>query len=172
MTVRRIVTLGEPVLRRPAKKIHRFDYSTQQLVDDLFDTLRAAPGSGLAAPQIGVSLRALVTIYEENERVILNPEIVEISEEQEEGEEGCLSVPGWYGPVNRKLSLTIRGRNPKGKPIKIKTDGWEARIFQHEIDHLDGIMYTDRMTDEQRRRVHKVESKDEEEELEDEQVIA
>jgi peptide deformylase len=170
MSVRRIAMYGEPVLRQKAKKMHRFDDSAQRLIDDLIDTVRDAGGAGLAAPQIGVPLRALVTYVDEKLNIVVNPEIVEQSEEEIEAEEGCLSIPGWYGPVRRKEKVTIRGQNRKGKSIKIKAEGWEARAFQHEVDHLDGVLFIDRMDD--RSKLHKVESEQEEEELEDEQVFA
>jgi peptide deformylase len=161
---------GEPVLRQRAKKVHRFDDSVQRLVDDLIDTVRDANGAGLAAPQIGVSLRAIVTYVEEKLQIVVNPEIVDESDEEIEAEEGCLSIPGWYGPVRRKEKVTVRGQNRKGKSIKIKAEGWEARAFQHEVDHLNGVLFIDRMDD--RSKLHKVESEDEEEELEGEQVFA
>lgn len=170
MSVRRIVQVPEPVLRRKATKIHRVDESVQRLIDDLVDTLLDVGGAGLAAPQIGVPLRAFVTVVDDNLRVLINPEIIDESEDEVEGEEGCLSMMGWYGPVMRKERVTVRGLNRKGKSIKIKTEAWEARAFQHEIDHLNGILFTDKLTDSS--RLHKVESLEEEEELEDAQVIA
>lgn len=170
MAVRTIVLRGDPVLRQKAKKVRRVDNYTRQLVQDLIDTVHSAHGAGLAAPQIGVPLRAIVTNVEDQLRVVLNPEIVEMSEEEIEADEGCLSIPGWYGPVRRKQRVTVRGMSRTGKPIKIKTEGWEARAFQHEVDHLDGILFTDRMDDPT--LLHRVESAEEEEELEAEQVIA
>jgi peptide deformylase len=170
VAVRRIVQLGEPVLRQKAKKIHRVDPSVQQLIDDLIETVQHAHGAGLAAPQIGVPLRAIVTYADEKMRIVLNPEIVEMSEDEIEQDEGCLSIPGWYGPVRRKARVTVRGLNRKGKPIKIKSEGFEARAFQHEVDHLNGVLFVDRMDD--RSKLHKVESEEEDEELEAEQVLA
>lgn len=174
MAIRDIVVLGDrsrdPVLRRKAKKVHRVDESIKKLIEDLIDTVHEAHGAGLAAPQIGVPLRAIVTNVEDQLRVVLNPEIVEESEEQVEGEEGCLSIPGWYGPLMRKERVTVRGMSRTGKPIKIKSEGWEARAFQHEVDHLNGILFIDRMED--RSKLHRVESAEEEEELEEEQVFA
>lgn len=170
MAVREVLTLDAPVLRRKAKRIRRVDDSTRRLVDDLLDTVRAYNGAGLAAPQIGVPLRALVTVVGEQTHVVLNPEIVEESEEEEEAEEGCLSIPGWWGPVRRKTRVTVRGMTRTGKTIKIRSEGWEARAFQHEVDHLDGILFIDRMDDPS--KLHRVESQEEEEELEETQVIA
>lgn len=170
MTVREIVLLGDPVLRQKAKKVHRVDSYIRGLIDDMIDTVNEANGAGLAAPQVGVPLRAIVTRVEEKVHVLLNPEIVQESEEEIEADEGCLSIPGWYGPVRRKERVTVRGLSRTGKPIKVKAEGWEARAFQHEVDHLDGVLFIDRMDDPN--LLHKVESEEEEEELEEEQVFA
>jgi peptide deformylase len=170
LTVRQIVTLGDPVLRRKAKKVHRVDSYIRGLIEDLIETVHEANGAGLAAPQIGVPLRAIVTNVDDKLHVVLNPEIVDESQEEIEADEGCLSIPGWYGPVKRRERVTVRGLGRTGKPVKLKTEGWEARAFQHEIDHLNGVLFIDRITD--RSKLHKVESEQEEEELEQEQVFA
>lgn len=171
MASRTIVTIGHPVLRQKAKKIHRVDASVKKLVEDLIDTVSATPnGAGLAANQIGVPLRALVTFVEHKPQVFINPEILDESEESVEGEEGCLSIPGWYGPVWRKERVTVRALNEKGKQFKVKASDFEARVLQHEIDHLNGTLFIDRMDDKS--KLHRVESEDEEGELEDEQVFA
>jgi peptide deformylase len=173
MTVRKIVVLGEPgdaVLREPAKKVRRIDEYTRQLVEELTETVKEAHGAGLAAPQIGVRLRAIVTYVDEVLRVVLNPEIVKESEEEVEGDEGCLSIPGWYGPVVRKESVTVRGLSATGKPTNIKAEGWEARAFQHEIDHLNGILFLDRMDDKS--KLHRAEPAEEGSEEEAEQERA
>ncbi|GAC1402128.1 MAG: peptide deformylase [Chloroflexota bacterium] len=170
MGVRRIVTLGEPVLRQKAKKIHRVDTSIKKLVDDLLDTVYDARGAGLAAPQIGVPLRAIVSVVGDTPRVVLNPEIVHTSADEVEAEEGCLSIPGWWGPVMRKERITIRGLDENGKSLKIKSEGFEARCFQHEVDHLNGILFIDRMED--RSKLYKAETREEEEELENEEMFA
>ncbi len=171
MATRSIVTVGHPVLRQRAKKIHRVDESVKQLVDDLIDTVSATPnGAGLAANQIAVPLRALVTYVDQKPQVFINPEIVEESEEVDEAEEGCLSIPGWYGPVWRKERVTVRALNEKGKQFKVKAADFEARVLQHEIDHLNGVLFIDRMED--KTQLHRVESDEEEEQLEDEQVFA
>lgn len=169
VTARKIVTLGEPILRQPAKKVHRVDESIKKLIDDMIDTVHAANGAGLAAPQIGVPLRLIVTVYDDRLRVIVNPEILEATGEDIEAEEGCLSIPGWTGPVMRKEKVTVRGLSRTGKPVKIKTEGWEARVFQHEIDHVNGILYTDRMED--RSLLRRVAEQEEEQQLEEEQAI-
>lgn len=171
MATRTIVTIGHPVLRQRAKKIHHVDESVKQLAQDLIDTVSATPnGAGLAANQIAVPLRALVTYVEGKPRVFINPEVLDESEEEEEAEEGCLSIPGWYGPVWRKERVTVRALNEKGKSFKVKASDFEARVLQHEIDHLNGVLFIDRMDDKS--RLHRVESDDEEEELEEEQVFA
>ena len=170
MAVRRIMMLGEPVLRQKSKKIHRFDGSTKQLIEDLIETVRDVGGSGLAAPQIGVPLRAFVSNIEDRLQVVINPEIIDRSEDEIEDNEGCLSIPGWWGPVKRHARVTVRGLSRTGKPIKIKAEALEARCFQHEVDHLDGILYIDRVED--RSKLFKAESKEEEEELEQEEVFA
>jgi len=153
MTIRQIVTLPDPVLRRKAKPVAHFDSDLQTLIDDMIDTMRAAPGVGLAAPQVGVSQRVIVVEYFEADEqedapkklyVVVNPELKQSSEEVEMGVEGCLSVIGLQGEVERHLAVTVRGRTRRGQPVKIKAKGWMARIFQHEIDHLEGVVFTDR----------------------------
>ncbi|OJX46127.1 MAG: peptide deformylase [Chloroflexi bacterium 44-23] len=152
MAIRKIVYIPEEVLRKKARKITTFDSDLNKLIDDMVDTLRDAPGVGLAAPQVGVSERLIIIEYAENEDqkpklyTVINPEIVKASEERELGVEACLSIPGVAGEVERHLELTIKGFNRFGKPIKIKASNWLARIFQHEIDHLDGVLFTDRAT--------------------------
>ncbi len=152
MSLREIITVPEPVLRRKAHKVTDFGADLQVLVDDMIETMRQAPGVGLAATQVNVSQRLIVVEFgdEDDEQApaklyaIVNPEIVRPSQEKEKGNEACLSVPGFLGEVERISSLTIKGQNRHGQPIRIKAKGWLARIFQHEIDHLDGILFTDR----------------------------
>ncbi|TSA47221.1 MAG: peptide deformylase [Chloroflexi bacterium] len=155
MTFREIVTLPDPVLRRKAHTVTRFDAELQTLIDDMIETLRDAPGVGLAAPQVGVSDRLIVVEYPEDDEqedapkklsVVVNPEIKETSAETEMGIEGCLSIPGLQGEVERSLAVTVKGQTRRGQPVKIKAKGWLARIFQHEIDHLNGVVFTDRAT--------------------------
>ncbi len=152
MALREIVTLPDPVLRRKAKKITTLDKDLQVLVQDMIETMREAPGVGLAAPQIGESIRLIVVEFgdEEDESkpkklyVVINPEIVQASNEMVMGVEGCLSVPGLIGEVERHERIIVKGLNRFGKPTKHKLSGWTARIFQHEMDHLDGIVFPDR----------------------------
>ena len=155
MAIREIMTLPEPVLRRKAHKITDFGAETQTLVEDMIETMRVAPGVGLAAPQVGVSQRLIVVEYgdDEDESVpkklytLINPEITIRSAELEVGNEACLSLPGLVGKVERSLAITVKGFNRHGHPSKIKASGWLARIFQHEIDHLDGVLFVDRATE-------------------------
>jgi peptide deformylase len=158
MTLRKIVTLPDAVLRRKAHTVTKFDKNLQTLIDDMVETMREAPGVGLAAPQIGLSERIIVIEYFEREEdeekedapkkvwAVLNPEIVKASEEKLMGVEGCLSIPGMVGEVERHAQIQIKGLNRHGKPMRIKANGWLARIFQHEIDHLNGVLFTDRAT--------------------------
>ena len=158
MAILDIVKVPDTVLRRKARKVTDFGKDFQLLVSNMIDTMRDAPGVGLAAPQVAVSERLVVVEYaddedEENEEtppaakklyVLVNPEIVEKSDEMVLGIEGCLSVPDLVGEVDRHERITVKALNRHGQPIKIKAEGWMARIFQHEIDHIEGILYTDR----------------------------
>jgi peptide deformylase len=159
MPIRPIIGPDNPALRRKAKALDTPNLpAVQQLIEDMIETVRDAPGVGLAAPQVAVSQRLAVIEYAELPEnapedaeppepklyVIVNPEIVDRSQEMVEGTEGCLSLPGYAGTVMRHQAVTVKALNRRGKPIKIKARGWLARIFQHEIDHLDGILYIDR----------------------------
>jgi len=154
MTLREIITTPHTTLRKKARKVSNFDNNLQTLIDDMVDIMRQAPGVGLAAPQVDVSQRVIAVEFgdEEDETVdpklyvVVNPEVHRPSRETVVGTEGCLSVPGLIGEVERSLSVTIKGQNRYGQPLKIKARGWLARIFQHEIDHLDGVLFTDRAT--------------------------
>ena len=157
MALRTIVNIPDPVLRRKAHKVTEFDKDFQTLVDDMIETMRAAPGVGLAAPQVGVTTRLIVVEYGEEEDeetpakakklyIVASPEIIHTSVETEIGNEACLSVPGLVGEVERFYQLIVRGKNRRGQPIRLNVQGWMARIFQHEMDHLDGVLFTDRAT--------------------------
>lgn len=159
MALRKIVTLPDPVLRRKARPVSAFDKTLQTLIDDMVETMRDAPGVGLAAPQVGISERLIVIEYaeppdegeEEQELkpklyVVANPEIVKASEEKVLGVEGCLSIPGLVGEVERYEKIQVKGLNRRGQPVKIKAEGWLARIFQHEIDHVNGVVFPDLAT--------------------------
>ena len=152
MAIRKIVTIPGPVLRRKARKVTDFGAELQTLIDDMLETMRDAPGVGLAAPQIDVPLRVIVVEYGQDEDenappklyAIVNPEITRFDPETEIGTEGCLSIPGYIGDVERPIAITVKGLNRRGKPVKVKAEGWLARIFQHEVDHLDGVLFIDR----------------------------
>lgn len=155
MTIRTIVTVPEAVLRHKARPVTKFDESLQTLIDDMVETMRAAPGVGLAAPQVAVSQQVIVVEYPLNDEdeearpklfVVINPQIVKSSPETVNGIEGCLSVPELVGEVERAEEITVKGQNRRGQPVRIKAKGWLARIFQHEIDHLNGVLFTDRAT--------------------------
>jgi len=160
MPVRTIIEPDNPILRKKAKAVGDPNTpATQQLIEDMIETMRVAPGVGLAAPQVAVSQRIAVIEYAEplpedappeaeppqpKLYVIVNPEITDRSEAMVNGTEGCLSLPGYAGEVLRHQAITVKAFNRKGKPVKIKAQGWLARIFQHEIDHLDGVLFIDK----------------------------
>jgi peptide deformylase len=152
MTIREIITIPHPTLRKKARKVTDFGIELQNLIDDMVETMRVAPGVGLAATQINYSMRVVVVEFgdEDDDEVlpklytIVNPEITRFSTETIMGTEACLSVPGIAGDVERSETITVKGLNRHGQPFKIKAKGWLARIFQHEIDHLDGVLFVDR----------------------------
>ena len=154
MTLRNIITVPHPTLRKKARKVTDFGPKFQNLIDDMVESLRDAPGVGLAAPQVDVPMRLIVVEFgdEEDETILpklytlANPEIARHSRETVIGTEGCLSIPNLIGDVERYESITVKGLNRQGKPMKVKAKGWLARIFQHEIDHLNGILFTDLAT--------------------------
>lgn len=155
MALRTIVSLGDPgeeVLHRPATRVRTFDGELHSLLDDMVETMRAAPGVGLAAPQVGVPLRVAVVEYPENDEVddspmrlyeIINPEVVK-SKGSEQAQEGCLSLPGLAADVTRATYVLVRAQDRNGAEVRIKAYDWLARIFQHEIDHVLGVLMTDR----------------------------
>lgn len=146
MAVLPIHTLPDPVLKQKAKRVRTIDGSIRKLIRDMIETMRSEPGRvGLAAPQIGIPLRVIVIgIPEEEDIAIINPEIV-----RRRGErlldEGCLSVPGYFGQIKRAESVTVKGRDQNGKEIRIKADGLLAQALEHEIDHLNGVIYLDHL---------------------------
>lgn len=151
-----IVQLGDPVLRRKAHKIQQIDKDIRILAQDMVDTLHDAGGVGLAGPQVGESIRIIIVEYPEDDTVedspmklykFINPEIIWHSEETEMGQEGCLSIPGFSGDVERWTSIKVKGLTVFGRPQRITATGWLARIFQHEIDHLEGVCYVDRASE-------------------------
>jgi peptide deformylase len=152
MAVREIFLASDPRLRQKAKPIKNFGSELKALADDMLETMREANGVGLAAPQIGLLHRIFVAevpeAFEEDPNhgkhfALVNPQLVKASREQVEGIEGCLSIPTWYGRVWRPQWIIVKARTPNGKPIRLKAEGYLARIFSHEMDHLDGILFTD-----------------------------
>ena len=155
MAILDLVYVGDERLRKKAIKVHRIDDSLRKLAGDMWDTLHDARGVGLAAPQVGASRRMVLIHVPENydeddptgyDFTLVNPEIVK-SYGRKIGTEGCLSMPGWVGDVPRFESVTVKALDLDGRPIRIKAENHLATVLQHEIDHLDGIMYTDRIED-------------------------
>ena len=164
MTLLNIINPSDPILRRKAKKITRFDGTLQNLIDDMIETMHDAPGVGLAAPQISESLRLFVAHVEEEPEdetnsddqntvttpglgrmhVMINPKITYFSGETTVRTEGCLSLPGYLGDVRRPLEIFIKYTDRHGQRRKLKTNGWMARVIQHEYDHLEGVLFIDK----------------------------
>lgn len=175
MAVREILLMGDPVLRRKCKKVGRVDKSLQKLMDDMIDTMHDANGIGLAAPQVGVSLRIIVVeipgnMEDEPEAgklfVLYNPEIVKSSGEHFP-EEGCLSIPGYVGDVRRAVNVVVTGKDRNGIDRRIRASGQLAHVFQHEIDHVDGILFVDRLNNlDELRKVEPAEPEESKQEAE------
>lgn len=160
MTIRQIVLADDPLLRKKSKKVKRITDDVQRLIDDMVETMRVAPGVGLAAPQVGVLQRVAVievpirsdedSESEEEPRtrlyVLINPEVTERSEETTLADEGCLCLPGYVGEVERAAEVEVRYLNRAGRKMRLQGNDFLARVIQHEVDHLDGILYTDRLT--------------------------
>lgn len=151
--VRTIHKIGDPVLRRKAKKVEKVTKDIQKLIDDMIETMHAAHGMGLAAPQVGVSQRVAVVEVEKSDDVpgsgtvyaLVNPEVIRQSEETWRNQEGCLSIPGWRGEVERPQRVTVKALDRSGNRVKLDVESWVARAFLHEIDHLDGVMFIDKL---------------------------
>ncbi|MFZ5872462.1 MAG: peptide deformylase [Actinomycetota bacterium] len=150
MAIQDIRLFGDPVLRTPAQPVTDFDLELRKLVKDLEDTMLDAPGAGLAAPQIGVSLRVFTYYVDGVLGHLVNPDL-DLSEEQQDGEEGCLSFPGIFFETPRALRVVAKGWNMHGEPVTIEGSELLARAIQHETDHLDGILFIDRMDRKQRK---------------------
>ncbi|HEX7118059.1 MAG TPA: peptide deformylase [Longimicrobiales bacterium] len=149
MAVREIRILGDPVLRARAEPVPAVDDDVRRLIDDMMETMYAADGVGLAAPQIGIGKRVIVVDVREPEAppfALINPVVVESSEERERGEEGCLSIPGLKEIVERPATVVVEGLDREGNPRRIEADGLLARALQHEVDHLDGVLFIDRVS--------------------------
>lgn len=157
MAVRRVLKMGEPLLKQVAAPVARFDAELSSLVADMNDTMRSLSGAGIAAPQIGVGLRVVIFELKDNPRypqltpvpytVLVNPRLTVLDELEEEGWEGCLSVPGMRGLVPRYRQLRYQGFDASGSPIDRTVEGFHARVVQHEVDHLDGILFPQRVRD-------------------------
>ncbi len=146
MPIRKIITVPDPVLRKKAKKVSSFDKGLKKLIADMFETMHDAHGAGLAAPQIGISQRVIVLCIHENdsslEIAIVNPEVVKRKGERV-CNEGCLSIPGYVAEVKRSEEVKVKGFDANGKQIRIKGQGLLGQALEHEIDHLNGILYVD-----------------------------
>ncbi len=143
---REIRVLGDPVLKERAREVTEFDRGLRKLAKRMIRIMRDAPGVGLAAPQVGVLQRLLVYEVDDEAHVLVNPVLDELSEETEESDEGCLSVPGVTMPVARAVRVRVRGFDAAGEPLDFYAEGFEARVIQHEHDHLDGVLIVDRTT--------------------------
>lgn len=154
MPVQPIRLFGDPVLRTPATPVVDFDKELRRLVEDLTDTMMAAPGAGLAAPQIGVGLRVFTWHVEDETGHLVNP-VLDLSEDTQDGDEGCLSIPGLTFDCRRALSVVAKGFNMHGDPVVIEGTELLARAIQHETDHLDGILFVDRLDREARKAAMK-----------------
>ena len=154
-----IVSIPDKILRQKTRPVTRFDSELQRLIDNMVETLREANGVGLAAPQVGqpIQMAVILTLPEEDDEgneiedtrelfVIINPEIFWRSKETVKGIEGCLSIPGYVGEVERHESIRVRGLDRHGRKLRLRLYDWTARIFQHEIDHLNGELYIDKLT--------------------------
>jgi len=161
VSVRTIVLMGDPVLREEAAPVQSFDAELEALVEDMFETMYHADGVGLAAPQIGIGKRILIVDVRDEESpeagryALINPEVVESSSSIDKATEGCLSIPGLEDVVARPAAVEVRGFDPSGSPITIAAEGLLARALQHEIDHLDGVLFLDRVSALKRRMLLK-----------------
>ena len=155
MTIRQLRALPDPALRQKAKRVSTIGSSIQQLIDDMVETMHQAQGVGLAAPQVGVSLRVVVLQMPGEEVItIINPQIVKRSGEREVSE-ACLSVPGYAGEIKRSVSVTVKGWDRQGKAIRLKATDLMAQALEHELDHLNGVLYIDHI--EGQDKLHKAE---------------
>ncbi|MFD6951132.1 peptide deformylase [Nocardiopsis sp. TSRI0078] len=152
MTMRPIVRFGDPVLVTPTTPVTKFDQHTEALVQDLLETVDAPGRAGLAATQIGVGLRVFSYNVEGRIGYVINPEIAELSEEVQDGEEGCLSVPGLWYPTRRAERAVVTGVDLRNEPVTLEGTGLMARCLQHETDHLDGVVYVERLDPGARKR--------------------
>ena len=150
MAIQPIRLFGDPVLRTPAEPVRDFDKELRTLVKDLTDTMLDAPGVGLAAPQLGVGLRVFTYWVDDELGHLVNPDL-DLSEETDEDDEGCLSIPGLAFPTKRALRVVAKGLDMHGEPVRLEGSHLLARCVQHETDHLDGVLFIDRLDREQRK---------------------
>jgi peptide deformylase len=151
-----IYTIGAEVLREKALPIEHFDEELAMLVETMFETMKQGKGVGLAAPQVGLAKRLFVIkIDNDKPRVFINPEIVQTSVELESFEEGCLSIPGVYADLDRPAAVTVQAMNERGRRFTLGAEGFLARVIQHELDHLNGVLFTDRLPETSRDRLLK-----------------
>jgi peptide deformylase len=155
MPLQEIRLLGDPVLRTPAVEVTTFDKELRNLVRDLMETMLDAPGAGLAAPQIGVGLRVFAYDVDDSQGHLVNPVLVSKSEEIQDGDEGCLSLPGLTFPLKRAANVVAAGFNMYGDPVTIEGSETLARCFQHETDHLDGVLFIDLLDPETKKAAMK-----------------
>jgi len=151
VTVQPIRLFGDPVLRTPAEPVVDFDRELRRLIDDLIETMRDAAGVGLAAPQLGVGLRVFAFDVDDVVGYLVNPELEFPDDEEQDGPEGCLSIPGVYVDTKRRMNVVARGFNGYGEPVQLVGSGLMARCVQHETDHLDGVLFIDRLDPERRK---------------------
>jgi peptide deformylase len=151
MAILSIKTFGDPVLRERARDVETFDASLARLAEDMVETMHEAPGVGLAAPQVGRSIRLIVFDVGEGPTTLVNPALSGHEGEQT-GEEGCLSIPGLYFPVTRAMKVTCDAVDVRGEPIHLEGEELLARVFQHEVDHLDGVLFVDKLQGEERKQ--------------------
>jgi len=158
MALREVITVGDPRLRQNSRKVRRITPEIQRLIDDMIETMHTSNGIGLAAVQVGELVRIITIELPEDEEklgsgaryIVINPEIVKASHQTEVGIEGCLSIPGYVGEVERATDIVVRGMDENGKPFHLRPKGMLARVFQHEIDHCEGVLYIDRLTEPDR----------------------
>ncbi len=170
MALHEIVVLGDEVLRKPGERVEEFDEHLGRLIEDMFETMYHADGVGLAAPQIGISRRICVIDVRDEEEpfdgrvALINPEIVEFSKATDKASEGCLSIPGLDEVVTRPERVKVRAQDPTGAAVELEVGGLFSRALQHEVDHLDGVLFIDRVSPLKRRMLLKKWKKIQEEE--------
>lgn len=151
-----IYTIGAEVLRQPAQAIDRFDDELAKTVEDMFATMKWGRGIGLAGPQVGLTKRLFVVQLEDGKPLtFINPELIATSPELSDYEEGCLSIPGVYAELSRPAAVNVQAFNERGRPFRLEAEGLLARVIQHELDHLNGVLFTDRLSERVRERVLK-----------------